>query len=124
MITTKKQVYFKNFGNFTEKHLCWRLFLNKVAGLYRSSCLQMFFKIVFLKNFANFTGKRLSSNFIKDTPTQLFCCEIWKNFKNTFSTEHLQWLFLSKETPTQEFACEIYEIFKNIFIQITSGGCF
>ena len=43
------------FANFTGKHLCWSLFLAK------------FF-----------------TNFIKNTPTQVFSCEICKNFKNTF----------------------------------------
>ena len=28
-----KKVVFKNFGKFTEKHLCQSLFFNKVAGL-------------------------------------------------------------------------------------------
>ena len=108
---------------------------NKVAGLWTCNFIQnkgirlhMFFKIGALKNFANFTGKHLCwslflvkflTNFIKDTPTQEFSCEIWKNFKNTFSTEHLQWLLLSKETPTQVFACEICEIFKNFFFYRT-----
>ena len=57
---------------FTGKHLCWSLFLVKFL-----------------------------TNFIKGTPTQVFSCEIWKNYKNTFSTEHLQWLLLSKETSAQ-----------------------
>ena len=43
----------------------------------------------------------------------MFFCEIWKNFKNAFSTEHLHWLLLSKETPTQVFACESCEIFRD-----------
>ena len=104
---------------------------NKVAGLRacsfiqnRCSRLQMFFKIGVLKNFANFTGNYLCwslflikflTNFIKDTATQVFSCEIWKNFKNAFSTERLQWLLLSKETPTQVFACENCRIFKGTF---------
>ena len=81
-----------NFANFTEKHLCWSLFLIK-----------------------------LLTNFIKNTPTQMFSCEIWKKFKNAFFREilrtpfYLQWLLLSKETPTQGFACEICEIFKITF---------
>ena len=90
---------------------------NKVAGLWTCNFIQnkgirlhMFFKIGALKNFANFTGKHLRwslflvkflTNFIKGTPTQVFSCEIWKNYKNTFSTEHLQWLLLSKETSAQ-----------------------
>ena len=52
------------------------------------------------------------TNFIKDTPTQVFS---WKNFKNNFSAEHLQWLLLSKQTPTQVFTSEICKIFKNTF---------
>ena len=44
----------KNFANFTEKHLCWRLFLTN------------FF-----------------TDLIKNTPTQVFPCEISKIFKNT-----------------------------------------
>ena len=83
----------------------------------------MFFKIGVLKNLANFTGKHLRwsllltkflKNFIKDTPTQVFSCEIYKNFKNTFSTEYFQWMLLSKETPTQVLTCEICEIFEKI----------
>ena len=58
-----------------------------------SSRSHMFFEIVVLKNFVNFTGKHLCwslfltqffTNFIKNTPTQVFSCEICKNFKNTF----------------------------------------
>ena len=57
----------------------------------------MFFKIGVLKNFGNFTGKHLccslskegcrpqTCNFIKkETPTQVFSCEVPKTFKNIF----------------------------------------
>ena len=64
----------KNFGNFKGKHLCVGVSLScrskdlqfyqegtptEVAWErnYRSSCLNIFFKIAVLKNFANFTGK-------------------------------------------------------------------
>ena len=50
----------------------------------RSSCSQMFFKIGVLKNFAI----KLQA-YSKETPTQLFSCEIFRMFKNTFFTEHL-----------------------------------
>ena len=99
----------------------------KVAGLWAcyfiqtgSSRLQMFFKIGVLNNFANFTGKHLFwslflinflTTFIKGTPAQVFSYEVWKNFKNNFSTDHLQWLLVSKETPTQVFGCEICKCF-------------
>ena len=69
----------------------------------------MFFEICVLNNFVNFTGKHLCwslflikflTNFVRDITTLVFSCEIWKNLKNTFSTEHLQWLLLSKEIAT------------------------
>ena len=31
----------------------------------------------------------------KETPTQMVSCEIYKIFRNTFFTEHLQWLLLT-----------------------------
>ena len=61
----------------------------------RSSLSQMFFKIGVLKNFANFIGKQCWSIFLtklhawrpatllKETPTQVFYCEICEIFKNT-----------------------------------------
>ena len=57
----------------------------------RSSCSQMFFKIGVLKNFAI----KLQA-YSKETPTQLFSCEIFRMFKNTFFTEHLWWLLLNR----------------------------
>ena len=51
-----------------------------------------------LKNFAKFTGKHLcqSKNLVKkETLTQVFSCEFFKVFKNTFFIEHLWWLLLS-----------------------------
>ena len=51
----------KNFAKFTEKHLCWSLFLIKLHKLYW-----------------------------KETPTQMFSCEFCDNFKNTYLEEHLQ----------------------------------
>ena len=83
---------------------------NQVADLracnfIQNRSLQMYFKMGVLKNFANFTGKHLCwslflikvlTNFIKNSPTQVFSCEMWKNFKNTFSTEHLHGCFCQK----------------------------
>ena len=58
-----------------------------------------------------------------ETPVRLF--------KNTFLTEHFQWLLVTvsgfqpaallKKSPAKMFFCEICEIFKNIFLQNTSG---
>ena len=60
-----KKGVLKNFTKFTGKHLCQRLFFNKVPG---QAC-----------------------NFIKkESLTQVFSCEFCKNFKNTFFTEHLR----------------------------------
>ena len=33
--------------------------------------------------------------FLKETPTQVFSCKIFENFKNSFFIKHLLWLFLN-----------------------------
>ena len=40
-------------------------------------------------------------NFIKETPVQVFSCEYWEIFKNTFFVEHLWWLLLFRINPCQ-----------------------
>ena len=67
-----KKAFFRNFAKFTGKHLCQRLFFNKVAGL-RSATL--------LKN--SLWHRSFLVNFAKFLITPLF-------------TEHLQWLLLEK----------------------------
>ena len=63
-----KNSVFRNFTNFTGKHLCQSLFLNKVPGLY---------------------------NFIKKkTLAQMFSCEFCEISKNIFLHKTLWWLFL------------------------------
>ena len=57
----------------------------------RNSRLQMFFKIGVFKNFANFTGKQLCWDLFL-IKLQVFSCEIFENFKNTFFREHVRWL--------------------------------
>ena len=60
MCSVKKGVL-RNFAKFTRKHLCQRLFFNKVAG-----------------------------NFIKkESLAQVFSCEFCEISKNRFFTEHL-----------------------------------
>ena len=75
----KKSVY-KNFANFTEKHLCWSFFLNKISVklqnfwehlFWRTSTNDCFYTVSrsshrrcslrkdVLRNFAKFTGKHL-----------------------------------------------------------------
>ena len=72
-----------NFAKFTGKHLCQSLFFNKVAG-----------RTLFLKNLA-----------------QVFSCQFCEIRKNTFSTEHLWWMFLKCYEqgaylgPCQAFRC-------------------
>ena len=63
-----KKGVLRNFAKLTGKHLCQSLFFNKVADLK------------YIK---------------KETLAQLFSCEFLQNSKNTFFTEHLQWLLLS-----------------------------
>ena len=60
-----KKGVFKNFANFTGKHLCWSLFLEK---------LQVFRSAILLERDSN-TG---------------FSCEIYEIFKNTYFEEHLR----------------------------------
>ena len=94
-----------------------RLFLYRKSMLStnknRSSCSQMFFKIVVLKNFTIFTGKPLrwslfaghqACNFIKNTPAQIFFVNIAKIFKTTFFREHFWWLLLKKLKLTTLFS--------------------
>ena len=58
----------KNFTKSKEKHLCWILFLNKVASCRAPVC-----------------------NFMKEeTLAELFSCGFCEIFKNTFFTEHLR----------------------------------
>ena len=60
-----KKSVLKNFANFTGKNLCWCLFLMKLQVLSPATLL-------------------------KETPTQVFFCELWEIFKKNFFTEHLR----------------------------------
>ena len=71
----------------------------KNKSMEGNSRSHMFFKIGVLKNFANFTGKHLSwslfltkffTDFIKNTPTQMFSVQFAEFLRTPFSTEHLQ----------------------------------
>ena len=101
---------------------------------FRSSHSQMFFKQVVLRNFANFTGKllcwtpfliklKVEVNKIavsKETPAQVFSCEICEIFKDNFFTEHLQWLFLLiTGYKTLTFPCLLF-----LSISISISQCF
>ena len=72
----------KNLPKFTEKHLCWSLFLIKLE----------------------FSG---SATLLKKTLRQVLSCEIWKIFKSNYFEEHL-WttgskLSLKRDTNTGVF---------------------
>ena len=77
----------------------------RTAFLYtfRSSRLQMFFKIGLLKSFANFTEKHL-------------CWSLFFKKKN-LQAQGLQ--LHQKKTSAQLLSCEVYEIFKNTFLYRT-----
>ena len=65
----------------------------------RSSHLELFCRKGILKNFAKFIGKHfcasVSFSIKLQASDQVFSCEFWKIFKNTFFIEHLYWLLLS-----------------------------
>ena len=69
-------------------------------GVFRSSCVEVFCRKGVLRNFTKFKGKHLCTVFIlinfikKETLAQVFSCEIYEISKNTFLTEHRQWLLL------------------------------
>ena len=82
------------------------LFEVSEAVVQRSSCPEVFYTNGILKTFAKFTGKHLCQSLFcnkfadfspatkKETLTQVFSCGFCKIFKNTFFTEHPQWLLL------------------------------
>ena len=85
-----------------------------------SSRSHVFFKIGVLKNFANFTGEHLCwglfltkffTDFIKNTPTQVFSCEICKIYKNT----------IYYRTPP---VAASFATLRTLFLTEQSGGCF
>ena len=85
-----KKGVFKNFANFTRKHLCQRLFFNKVAGLRPATLLKN--RLWHRKwQFAKFSG----------TP---------------FFIEHLQWVLL--ENSVVLFFCEaVYNPYNNVLFE-------
>ena len=70
-----------------------RFFMKFVVS--RKSLDNVFCKKDVLKNFAKFTGKHLYQclflNKVAEDLAQVFSCEFCEIFKNTFSSEHLQW---------------------------------
>ena len=102
-----KKVILRNFAKFTGKHLCQRLFFNKVTGLRSYAC-----------------------NFIKkESLAQVFFCELCEISKNAYFTAHLcttssdmpkSCNFIKKGSLAQVFSCEFCEISKKtIFYRTT-----
>ena len=84
----------------------------------------MFFKIGVLKKFVNFTGKHLCwslflikflTNFIKDTPTQMFSCEILEKFQeHLFYRTPLVAASVKRDSNTK-FAVKFAKFFRTSF---------
>ena len=100
----RKVIFGKNFTTklIKEWHFSWQIQATVVKGvfsilsnIYRSSCLQIFFRIGALKNFAIFTGKQLCWRlFLKETPAKVFSCEFCEIVRNSVFIEYLWWLLL------------------------------
>ena len=68
----------KSIAKFTEKHLCWILFLTKLQAS--------------------------ASNFIqRGTPTKVFFCEFCGIFRNSFIIEHFRWQLLTLSSTYRTF---------------------
>ena len=99
-----------------------------------SSRSHLFFKIGVLKNFANFTGEHLCwslfltkffTDFIKNTPTQVFSCEICKIFKNTsfYRTPPVA-ASVKRDSNTGVYLWNLRNFWGHFFWQNNSGSCF
>ena len=64
-----------------------------------------------LKSLFNKVAGLKACNFIKETPTQVFSCEIWEIFKNTYFAEDLQ-------TTASEFT--VFQYYLINFFQLKS----
>ena len=89
----------------------------------RSSHRRCSVKKCILKNFPKFTGKHLCWSLffnkvaaLRPAKSQVFSCEFWEIFKNTFFTEHLQWLLLW-------MLVIFYSLFSNLQIQSSCLQC-
>ena len=71
-------------------------FISHFSRMYRSSRLQLFFKIDVLKNFVIFTVKHSKTTLLKgDSNTGVFLWILQKLFRTTFYIWHLRWLLLN-----------------------------
>ena len=78
----------------------------------RSSRAEVFCKKGILKNFAKACNFRK-----KETLAQVFSCDFWEVFKNSFFIEHLRWLLLMKIESrhgayTKKNEIKVFELFE------------
>ena len=131
----------KHFAKFTEKHFCWILFFNKVAGSKRSNHWRCSVKKDVLKNFRNLTGKQLcwilfliklqfwgSATLLTKTPTQVLSCEICEIFTKNYFEEQL-WtaaskLYLRKDSSTGVFLWTLWNVQEHLFCRASTNDWF
>ena len=104
-------VLFMSF-NQTLKHIVFQITSKLQARCFimnRNSCLEVFCRKGVVRNFAKFTGKHLCQSLFfikvasacnlikKETLAQVFSCAFCEISKNTFFTEHFQWLLLYED---------------------------
>ena len=89
-----------------------RLFIHYLYSSYRTSHWRCSMKTGVFKNFAKFTVKHLCQSLFfnnaasQETVVQVFSCEFWEIFKNTFFTEHRR---------VTAFAPNMIQITPNVF---------
>ena len=70
------------------EYLLWKYLLSATSEKYPH---EVFCKKGVLKDLSYFAGKHLCwSLFLKETPTQVFSCEIWEISKSTYFEKHLR----------------------------------
>ena len=67
--------------------VCKKSVLNISQNLQENTCVRVSFLIKLQAEACNFIEK--------ETLAQVFSCEFWEIFKNTFFIEHLSWLLLN-----------------------------
>ena len=96
-----KKGVLRNYAKFTGKHVCQRLFFNKVADLRPATLLK---KSLWPK----------VCNFIKkESLPQVFSCEFCEISRNTFFTEHLRRLLL-----------KFQNFWEHLFGKSSANSCF
>ena len=85
-----KKGFLKNFAKFTRKHLCWSLFLNKVAGLSPATLLKKRLQQRCSMNFTKF----LKPPFLHQVTDCFHYLQVWLNLTNFFKMwNSRKWIF-------------------------------